>query len=383
MKTPPARFLAFCSAVSLLHSAFSSFAPAQEADWRLDYAQARQEAQQKGRPLLIDCSTANCYWCQQLDQQTFRDPAVAALLAERFVTLRLDYDRNRDLVDKLHVQSFPTLLVAAPDGHILGYQEGFVEAARFREQLQRALAAMTDPEWMTRDYEDAAKAAEAGEYARALSLLKAVLEDGKHRPVQDKARRLLDDLEGRAAGRLADAKRLADRGQTAEAAKSATELAQQYAGSQAARDATQWAATLTARGGASDAEQRRDRARDLLARAREDYRAQQFLCCLDRCETLAAEYGDLSEGDEAGRLALEIKTNPEWAKAAADQVADRLCVLYLALADSWLKKGQPQQAVFYLERVVQAFPNSRQAEAAQARLSQLQGPPVRSETFKK
>jgi hypothetical protein len=201
--------------------------------------------------------------------------------------------------------------------------------------------------------------------------------------VQEKARRLLADLEGKAAARLAEAKRLADGGQTTEAARSAADLVRQYAGSQAARDASQWAATLTARGGASDAEQRRGRARDLLARAREDYGAQQFLCCLDRCETLAAEYGDLPEGDEAGRLALEIKTNPEWTKAASDQLADRLCVLYLALADSWLKKGQPQQAVFYLERVVQAFPNSRQAEAAQARLSQLQGPPVRSETFKK
>ena len=54
---------------------------------------------------------------------------------------------------------------------------------------------------------------------------------------------------------------------------------------------------------------------------------------------------------------------------------DRLCTLYLALADTWLKKGQPQQAIFYLERVAQGFPNTRHAEEAQVRLSRLRGSP--------
>jgi Tfp pilus assembly protein PilF len=52
-------------------------------------------------------------------------------------------------------------------------------------------------------------------------------------------------------------------------------------------------------------------------------------------------------------------------------------MLYLSLADAALKQGQPQQAVSYLERVVQALPNSRHAETAQARLAQIQGQPPR------
>src|SRR5207302_3818202 len=103
---------------------------------------------------------------------------------------------------------------------------------------------------------------------------------------------------------------------------------------------------------------------------------QQFLCCLDRCEVLATQYADCPEAAQAGTLAGEIKSNPEWTKKAADQLADRLSLLYLALADAWLKKGQPQQAIFYLERIVQAFPTTRHAEAAQARLAQLRGSPV-------
>ena len=107
-----------------------------------------------------------------------------------------------------------------------------------------------------------------------------------------------------------------------------------------------------------------------------DYRAQQFLCCLDRCEALTTQYTDLPEAKKAAEMAAEIKANPQWTKLAADQLGERLSVLYFALADAWLKKGQPQQAIFYLERVVKAFPATRHAEVAQARLAQLRGAPA-------
>ncbi len=55
-------------------------------------------------------------------------------------------------------------------------------------------------------------------------------------------------------------------------------------------------------------------------------------------------------------------------------MGERLGTLYLTLAETWLKKGQPQQAIFYLERIVQTFPNTRNADLAQARLAQIQGP---------
>jgi hypothetical protein len=124
------------------------------------------------------------------------------------------------------------------------------------------------------------------------------------------------------------------------------------------------------------------KARDLLAQAREDYRTQQYLCCLDRLEHLATNYGDLPEGAQAVQLAGEIKSNPEWMKQACDSLSDRLSVLYLSLADTWLKNGQPHQAVIYLERIVQAFPGTRQAETAQLRLLQIQGQPTRPVDFK-
>ena len=293
------RLLAGCSLASLLLCAGAPHAAAQEIDWRTDYGKARKEAMQKGLPLVIDFSTENCFWCKQLELRTFSDAGVIDMLNGHCVPLHIDAGRNPELIDKMNIQSFPTLVYASPEGRVLGYQEGFIEAPVFRDQVQRTVNAVSAPDWMTRDYEEAAKAAGQGDYARALALLKGVVEDGKERLIQAKARQLLADVEQRAAERLTSAKQQADRGETAEALKSAGEVMHQFAGADAAREAADFAATLTGRTDAGE-QQRRDRARDLLAQAREDFRTQQYLCCLDRCEALASQFADLPEGGRGG-----------------------------------------------------------------------------------
>ncbi len=351
-------------------------ATAQEISWRNDYKKAREEAAQTGRPLLLDVGTENCTWCKKLDQITFTDPALITLLNEQFIPLKIDGERSPALVEALRVQKYPTLVFASPSGAILGYQEGYIEAPALREQLHKTLMAVFTPEWMIRDLKAATQAVESGEYARALGLLKDLVEDGKDRPVQIQARQLLKTLEEKAVTRLALVRQLADKGQQAEAVDAVNELVKTFPGTQAAREGHQLLFRLTSRVNPKDP-QRASRARELLSQAREDYHALRFLCCLERCEVLSTTFADLPEGAEASKLLAEIKSDPEWLKNATEQLGDRLGVLYLALADAWLKRGQPQQAVYYLERVVQTLPGTRHAETAQTRLAQLQGQPAR------
>ncbi|HJT78615.1 MAG TPA: DUF255 domain-containing protein [Gemmataceae bacterium] len=347
-------------------------ARAQEVQWRQDYPSARKEAVEKNRPLLIDFGTEHCFWCKKLDALVFHEPAIARVLNERFIPLHIDAEREPRLASDLHVESYPTVVLASAEGKILDVQVGFLDAAPFQEKLQRVLNAVASPEWMARDYDAAAKAIASSDYARAIALLKSVTEDGQQRPVQVKARQLLQDLEQQAAGRVARARQLVEKGQTTEALETLTELVRVFAGTQAAGEGGRM---LTGLGAAQETQQqqRKRRARELLAQAREDYRTQQYLCCLNRCDSIVSSFADLPEGLEAVQLAAEIKNNPEWMRQACDTLTDQLGTLYLSLADTWLKKGQPQQAVLCLERVVQTLPGSRQAELAQVRLAQIQG----------
>jgi thioredoxin-like negative regulator of GroEL len=359
-----------------------SVAFAQDVKWRYDYNSARHEAEQKNLPLVVDIGTENCFWCNKLDAITFHDPVVTEAINSKFIPLKVDAHRNAALSDALRIQAFPTVVLAASDGKILATLEGYMEPIRFHEQLQRALVAVSNPEWMSRDYQEASKAVTASDYARAVALLKGVTEDGQNRPVQMKARQLLNELEQQAAARLVRAKQLEEKGQTTEATETLAELVRAYAGTQAATEGGEFLTKITDKPEIK-ARQRTRRARDLLAQAKEDFRTHQYLYSLEHCEILVTNYPDLPEGAEAVQLAADIKSNPEWMKQACDSLSDRLGLLYLSLAETWIKKGQTKEAVICYERVIQCFPGSRQADTAQQRLAQLQGQPTRQANFKK
>jgi thioredoxin-like negative regulator of GroEL len=89
--------------------------------------------------MVFDFGTSNCTWCKKLDDVTFRDPAIISQLNDEFVPVKVDAEKAQQLVEILEIQSFPTLLFAAPDGKILGIHEGFVDAEQLNEQLRRAL----------------------------------------------------------------------------------------------------------------------------------------------------------------------------------------------------------------------------------------------------
>jgi len=174
-------------------------------------------------------------WCDRLDQSTFRDPAVIGLMNERFIPLRSmptasrrwrrccrspGYRDDRDRRPGRHDHRHRCRLQGSD-----GISDGILQRALASNAASTATAAApapapapvaapqppAQPEWMTRDFQEAGKAATNSDYARATSLLKGIIEDGKDRPVQGKARQLLHDLEQQAAGRLA--LRQATRGQ--------------------------------------------------------------------------------------------------------------------------------------------------------------------------
>ncbi len=369
--TPKRSPIRLCSA--LLIVLLVPAARAEEIQWRRDYSSALKEAAQKGAPLVVNVGTVECFWCKKLDAGPFADPALIRLLNERCVPLKIDANApgNAYLVEALRVQSYPTLIFASYDGNILGYQEGFLETEALTEKITKVLVAVATPDWMQRDFEFATKAILEGDSAKAISLLKNVVEDGKNRPVQTKARTLLAQLEARASEQASKARDLADKGKTTEAIEALEQLNKSFPGTLAARRGGLLKAELVSR----FADERKKQATELLRLAREDYKSQQFLCALDRCEEIRSRYADLSEASEAEKLAGEIKDNPEWTRKAADQLGERLCGLYLSMADSLLKKGQPQQAVFYLERIQTLFPNTRHADLASAKLNRLRGTP--------
>ena len=364
-----------------LLAAVSSAVHAQDAvKWRTNYNDARKEAETKNLPLFIDFVRPNCFPCEKMEQYTFRDPRIIRQLNEKFVPLRINGFDDPQVAGLLQINLYPTLVMADPDGRNRQDLVGFKEADILHEQLQRIVARLAPTDAMQKDLQNAQNWESTGDYARAIGALRMILTDDTGRPIQKNARTLLEKIEKRGSDSLARARELQVKGQLSEAIESLAETQKQFVGLQASKEALEMIGKLEQANVELRGTQRTKRVQELLTQAHDFYKSKDYIPCLDRCEIILTNYGDLPEGQKAFMLAAEIKNNPEWLQNAADVMTDRLGGMWLALADSYLKRGEVRKTEFYLKRVVQAFPGSRVAESAQIRLTQLQATMPRPET---
>lgn len=349
--------------------------PLQAADpkpiaWRTDYDAARKEAIEKGLPLFVVIGTENCYYCRKLEAGPFRDEAIQKQVGGNFVALKIDANAEPNLARALKVQAYPTLVLASPDGKIHNFIEGYVESDRLAEHMKRAVAASTTADWMARDYNEASKAIGNADYPRAVSLLKGLIREAGEKPVGIKAREVLERVEKQAAVKLSRARDLEQKGYAPEAVDAFADLLKAYAGTQAAADAASELAGLAEKPETRE-KQRIRQARDELALAKEEFRTGRFYDCLQHCEHLSLVYADRPESKEAASIAAEVRNNPDRLAAACEQMNDRTAVMYLALADSWSKKGQDKEAAACLEKVVKLVPDSKHADKARTHLAKI------------
>lgn len=109
-------------AMALVGHRFGPASPAEPLAWRADVDVALAEAQAAGRYAVVDFTADWCLPCHELDRLTFRDPAVARLLAGA-VRIRIDASRTTEAVEALFarfgVYGLPAVLVLGPDGQVI------------------------------------------------------------------------------------------------------------------------------------------------------------------------------------------------------------------------------------------------------------------------
>ena len=69
----------------------------QQVDWRPWGAEAFEEARRRDVPLLVSTGYAACHWCHVMSHESFDDPAVAALMNDNFVSVKVDREEHPDV----------------------------------------------------------------------------------------------------------------------------------------------------------------------------------------------------------------------------------------------------------------------------------------------
>src|SRR5437868_6551455 len=102
------------------------------------FARARAEH----RFVLLDLAAVWCHWCHVMEETTYRDPAVVALVGARFIAVRADQDADPELSRRYEDWGWPATIVFAPDGSELVKRRGYLPPAAMASLLQ---AIVDDP----------------------------------------------------------------------------------------------------------------------------------------------------------------------------------------------------------------------------------------------
>ncbi|HEY1847833.1 MAG TPA: DUF255 domain-containing protein [Opitutaceae bacterium] len=132
------RILAPALAIALCASSRAA-APVAWQPWSdAAFAQARREH----KFVIMDLEAVWCHWCHVMDETTYRDPNVGALLASRYVAVKVDQDSRPDLSNRYEDYGWPATVVFAADGSEIVRRRGYIDPAQMARMLQ---AIIDDP----------------------------------------------------------------------------------------------------------------------------------------------------------------------------------------------------------------------------------------------
>lgn len=123
----------------VLARARASGAPA-GPEWNHLQRNVFERAQAQRRLVVFDGAAAWCHWCHVMDETTWRDPAVLALVRDRFIAAREDVDTRPDLAARYAAWGWPATVIFDARGRELARYRGYLSPAQMRAALLAALA---------------------------------------------------------------------------------------------------------------------------------------------------------------------------------------------------------------------------------------------------
>jgi hypothetical protein len=86
--------------VNSLQSAASSYlrsAQHQPVRWHAWGAEVFERAKAEDKPILLDIGAVWCHWCHVMDRESYENPAIAAIINQHFVAMKVDRDERPDV----------------------------------------------------------------------------------------------------------------------------------------------------------------------------------------------------------------------------------------------------------------------------------------------
>src|SRR5579862_1808214 len=85
------------NALARASSAYLRSAMHQPIRWHEWSTEAFEAARRENKPMLLDIGAVWCHWCHVMDRESYDDPAIAAIVNEHFIAVKVDRDERPDI----------------------------------------------------------------------------------------------------------------------------------------------------------------------------------------------------------------------------------------------------------------------------------------------
>jgi thioredoxin-like negative regulator of GroEL len=105
--------------------------------WLTSYTNALQVAKEQQKPVLVEFTADWCHYCKVMEKGTLQEATTLAAM-QAYVPLRLDYDKETELVRRFGIQGIPAFLILSESGDEAARTSGAQPAAEFAKWLKES-----------------------------------------------------------------------------------------------------------------------------------------------------------------------------------------------------------------------------------------------------
>ena len=113
--------------------------------------EALEKAQNEGKPIIVSIGYASCHWCHVMEEESFMDTAVARIMNEHFISIKVDREERPD-IDQIYIDAaqlitgragWPLNAFSLPDGRPF-YAATYFPKEQWRSLLMQIINAYRD-----------------------------------------------------------------------------------------------------------------------------------------------------------------------------------------------------------------------------------------------
>ncbi len=118
----------------------SATAHGAKVDWKPWNAETWQQAKKEKKLVILDLEAVWCHWCHVMDEKTYQDPKVVALLSKHFISIKVDQDSRPDLSNRYEDYGWPATIFFDSNGKELVKRRGYIDPVNMISLLEAIIA---------------------------------------------------------------------------------------------------------------------------------------------------------------------------------------------------------------------------------------------------